>query len=255
MLIAQLTDTHITVPDDEKGDCYTKLEALQRCVNAINQLETLPDVIVHTGDVVHNGSTAEYKLVKSIMDALRAPYFLTKGNRDSIGPLIQEFSSQELKNKNRDFLQYSVDVLGYQLVAVDTTSSHSNLGLLNFDRLANLDEILREKPESPTLLFMHHPPINFSNPKTPLHEYEDFRMVKNFSEIIDRHPQVIALLCGHIHRSFKGVINTTPLIAMPPLSKILNRDKNSKTLCPDVSFYLHDFSDNSFAGTTAITVN
>ena len=84
MLIAQLTDTHITVPQNENEDCYVKLEALQKCVLQINKLDPLPDVVIHTGDLSHNGRTDEYKLTKSIMDELKVPYLITAGNRDSI---------------------------------------------------------------------------------------------------------------------------------------------------------------------------
>ena len=70
MLIAQLTDTHITVPKNKIGDCYVRLEALRNCVSAINSLDTAPDVVIHTGDLVHNGSDEEYRLTKSIMDAV-----------------------------------------------------------------------------------------------------------------------------------------------------------------------------------------
>ena len=81
MLIAQLTDTHITVPQNKNENCYVKLEALQKCVLQINDLDTLPDVVIHTGDLCHNGHKDEYKLAKSVMDELKVPYFVTAGNR------------------------------------------------------------------------------------------------------------------------------------------------------------------------------
>ena len=83
MLIAQLTDTHITVPRNKNGDCYAKLEALKKCVSQINKLDPSPDAVVHTGDLSHNGHPDEYKLTKSVMDELKIPYFITAGNRDS----------------------------------------------------------------------------------------------------------------------------------------------------------------------------
>ena len=255
MFIAQLTDTHITVPTNHDGDCNTKLDALKKCVAAINKLATLPDAIIHTGDLAHNGSVEEYKITKSIMDTLQAPYFITKGNRDSIKPLIQEFSLQNIQRENQSFLQYSADILDYRLVAVDTSSKDSNLGMLDFDRLANLDKILAEEPNRSTLIFMHHPPVNLSQTEQHFYEYENSRMIKNFRDLMVRHPQVIAYFCGHIHRSFKSAINLAPLIVMPPLCKTLNREKNPKDLSPEVAFYLHSFSNNRLVETEAISVN
>ena len=71
-----------------------KLQALQKCVLQINKLDPLPDVVIHTGDLSHNGRMDEYKLTKSIMDELKVPYLITAGNRDSTKNLVNEFRPQ-----------------------------------------------------------------------------------------------------------------------------------------------------------------
>ena len=118
MLIAQLTDTHITVPENELGDCYVKLEALRNCVSAINKLDAAPDVVIHSGDLAHNGSDEEYRLTKSIMDELRAPYFITPGNRDSVTALIKNFGLNSYQNSGTAFFQYATNVLGLSLIHI-----------------------------------------------------------------------------------------------------------------------------------------
>ena len=255
MLIAQLTDTHITVPKNEIGDCYVKLEALRNCVSAINKLNTAPDAVIHTGDLAHNGSDEEYRLTKSIMDELRVPYFITPGNRDTVTALKKNFSLHSYQNAEAAVLQYATNVLGYRLIASDTSTENNNLGFLDFERLAHLDNLLNEQPERSTVIFMHHPPINLSNSEPLKHEYENYRMVENFSEIIDRHPQVVGILCGHIHRSLTGWINATPLVVMPPLSKSLYRGPDSYSSTPNTAFYLHAFSTKASVNTEVITVN
>ena len=255
MLIAQLTDTHITVPQNKNEDCYVKIKALKKCVLQINGLNTLPDIVIHTGDLAHNGQIDEYRLTKSIMDELKAPYLITAGNRDSITNLIEEFDLGSIKGLDPQLLQYTADIAGYRLVSVDTSSQNSNFGFLNFSKLAHLDKLLRQKPYCPTVIFMHHPPITLSNSEPPEHEYENLRMIKNFSEIVDRHPQIIALLCGHIHREFSSHINASPIMAMPPLSKTLYRGAIDHSKVPEIAFCLHSFQENAFEGTTVVTVN
>jgi Icc protein len=255
MLIAQLTDTHITVPQNENEDCYVKLEALQKCVLQINKMEPLPDVVIHTGDLSHNGRTDEYKLIKSIMDGLKAPYLITAGNRDSTKNLINAFDLSSVECNDQQLLQYGSDISGYRLVSVDTSSQNSNLGLLNFSKLANLDELLRQKQNCPTIIFMHHPPISLSNSEPPEHEYENFKMIKNFAEIVDRHPQIIAFLCGHIHRAFTSHINASPIMVTPPLAKRLYRGAIEHSNMPEIAFRLHSFQENAFKDTTVVTVN
>ena len=255
MLVAQLTDTHITVPQNESEGCYVKLEALQKCIFQINQLDVLPDVVIHTGDLSHNGHQDEYKLTKSVMEQLKIPYLITAGNRDSVTNLIKEFGLTSIKSNDQQLLQYGTDIASYRFLSVDTSSQNSNLGCLNFSKLAHLDELLRQKRSCPTIVFMHHPPINLSDSEQPEHEYENFRMIKNFAEIVDRHPQIVALLCGHIHRAFSGHINHSPIMVMPPLSKKLYRGQINHSKVPEIAFYLHSFEENALKGSKVVTVN
>ena len=107
----------------------------------------------------------------------------------------------------------------------------------------------------PTIIFMHHPPISLSNSEPPEHEYENLRMIKNFAEIVDRHPQIIAFLCGHIHRAFSSHINASPIMVIPPLAKKLYRGAIDHSQLPEISFRLHSFKENAFTDTTVVTVN
>ena len=189
------------------------------------------------------------------MDGLDVPYLVTAGNRDSVKNLVKEFDLAPIKSVGQLFLQYSTDIASYRLVSVDTSSHDSNLGCLDFPKLAHLDKLLGQRPYCPTIVFMHHPPIKLSSSETPTHEYENYRMIKNFAEIVDRHPQIIALFCGHIHRSFSSYINTSPVVVMPPLSKKLHKGMSDNSEVPEIAFSLHSFQGNAFESTTFVTVN
>ena len=106
MLLAQLTDTHITVPQTKNENCYVKLEALKKCVLQINGLDKAPDIVIHTGDLSHNGQEDEYKLTKSIMDELKVPYLITAGNRDSTKNLINAFGLSSVEYHDQQLLQH-----------------------------------------------------------------------------------------------------------------------------------------------------
>ena len=170
MLLAQLTDTHITVPQNKMGNCYVKLEALKKSVLQINKFYYLAYFVIYTGDLSHTGHKEEYTLTKSIMDELQVPYLITAGNRDSVKNLVNEFDLTSIKNLDQHFIQYSADITSYRLVSVDASSQDSNLGFLNFQKLAHLDKLLRRNPDRPTIIFMHHPPITLSNSNPQKHE-------------------------------------------------------------------------------------
>ena len=59
MLIAQISDTHIVLPDSAHPKARQRSDNLRRVVADINDAQ--PDLVVFTGDLVHNGAPAEYE--------------------------------------------------------------------------------------------------------------------------------------------------------------------------------------------------
>jgi 3',5'-cyclic AMP phosphodiesterase CpdA len=57
MIIAQISDTHLTL---DTPDADQRMRDFALTVADINALDPAPDVIVHTGDIVHNGRQDEY---------------------------------------------------------------------------------------------------------------------------------------------------------------------------------------------------
>ena len=54
MIIAQISDTHLTL---DTPDADRRMYDFASTIADINALDPAPDVIVHTGDIVHNGSS------------------------------------------------------------------------------------------------------------------------------------------------------------------------------------------------------
>ena len=52
MIIAQISDTHIAL---DSPDADQRIRDFELTIADINALDPAPDVIVHTGDIVHNG--------------------------------------------------------------------------------------------------------------------------------------------------------------------------------------------------------
>jgi len=83
-------------------------------------------------------------------------------------------------------------------------------GELCAERLAWLDATLRRRPQSPTLLMMHHPPF-----VTGIGHMDRVGLagIDGLAAVIARHPQVERLIAGHLHRAitvrFAGTVATT----------------------------------------------
>ena len=70
MLVAQITDTHITTPGTLLSDIIDTAAALERAVEALNRLDPLPDVTVVTGDLVDHGEPEEYAHLRAVLAPL-----------------------------------------------------------------------------------------------------------------------------------------------------------------------------------------
>ena len=68
------------------------------------------------------------------------------------------------------------------------------------ERLAWLEDVLTSGRERPTVVFMHHPPF-----RTGIDHMDVIGLAAGdaFGAIIERHPQVERVLCGHLHRAIQ----------------------------------------------------
>src|SRR6185295_9447876 len=91
MIIAHIFDTHIALdtPDSER-----RVRDFEDTIADINALDPQPDVIVHTGDIVHNGRPDEYAKATAILAKARAPVYVLPGNKDNRQNLRAAFSSR-----------------------------------------------------------------------------------------------------------------------------------------------------------------
>lgn len=198
-LIAQVTDTHIKVSGRKAyGGHVDTNAALDQCVRHLNSLDPRPDVVLLTGDLVDTGHPDEYATLRALLSGLDAPCFVVPGNHDDRGALRAAFTDHDYLPRRGEFLHYCVEDYPVRLVGLDSTVPGTPGGLMCEARLAWLDAMLGNAPRSPTLLFMHHPPF-----LTGIAHMDVQRCANadRLGAVVARHPQVVRLLCGHVHRS------------------------------------------------------
>jgi 3',5'-cyclic AMP phosphodiesterase CpdA len=196
MIIAQITDTHIR-PAGRLA--YRKVDTtayLTRAVQHLLGLDPRPDVVVATGDLVDAGRPDEYRRLRALLTPLTMPVYLVPGNHDDRGALREVFADHAYLPRT-GFVQYVVEGFPVRLVALDTLVPGQPGGLLCAERLAWLDARLAEAPERPTLIFMHHPPF-----RTGIHHMDAMGLAGGdaMRDVVARHRQVEAVVCGHLHR-------------------------------------------------------
>jgi len=106
MIIAQISDTHLTL---DTPDAAQRIRDFALTIADINALDPAPDVIVHTGDIVHNGRQDEYAQALATLVKARAPVYVLGGNRDNRTNLRAAFSVSGYLEPDSTFIDYAID--------------------------------------------------------------------------------------------------------------------------------------------------
>ncbi len=211
MLIAQITDFHISTSEGEPERLYGTSGHLKRAVAHLNALSPAPDLVLATGDLVNEGSAEEYARLKALLAPLAMPIYAIPGNHDAREPLRAAFIDDGYLPAD-GFLNYTVEDLPLRLVGLDTYKPGEVGGLFCDERLAWLSARLAEQPERPTLIFMHHPPFATGIARMDLWGLEN---AVALGAVIARHGQVERIVCGHLHRPISTRWNGTVVSTCP----------------------------------------
>lgn len=211
MLIAQISDMHVR-PDGKllygTMDTYGMLAA---ALADIAVLDPRPDLLVASGDLVADGTSAEYAALRTLFDDLPMPYLLLPGNHDIRDNLNAAFPKQPWDAAD-EFLHYTVEDYPLRLIALDTVIPKAPGGLLCADRLAWLAARLDAAPERPTAIFMHHPPFVTGIGHMDRMGLEN---AEGLADVLASRGQVVRILCGHLHRPIQTMLGRVPVSVAP----------------------------------------
>jgi 3',5'-cyclic AMP phosphodiesterase CpdA len=220
MIIAQISDTHILAKASDEPHAASRADNLRRCIADINRQDV--DAVIHTGDSVHHGTGDEYAHLRQISRELKAPLFLTPGNRDRHSALLAAFDNLSYLPRSGSFFHYAVEDYPVRLVALDSVSAGERKGVFCPIRIKWLEETLAQEPDKPTILFIHHPPFDVGDHYVG--GYREVRHAEDLASVVRRHSQIQRLLCGHVHRIHRESWAGTTATIMPSVAVDLRKD-------------------------------
>ena len=238
MLIAQISDTHILSPESDQPAASLRADCLRRTVADIN--EQKPDAVIFTGDTVQHGQPEEYASLRDLLAPLEAPLYLVPGNRDDKFTMRAAFGDFAYLPATGDFLHYVIEDYDTRLVGIDSTLAGERKGRFCEARQSWLDETLSEQPDRPTLLFIHHPPFDVDD-----HYVGGYRHPEEseaLAGIVHRHPQVIGLLCGHVHWPVEETWSGTQARIMPSIAVDVRKGIDEEAVQGRPIYMLHRLS-------------
>ena len=227
MIIVQITDLHIYAPEEQKNYPIDTAANLSKCIDKINNLVPRPDLVLATGDLVQSGSKAQYDRLKEILDLLEIPYFLIPGNHDNRTCLKAVFDNHKYLQTDDEFCHYVIEDYPLRLIALDSSEPGRVGGKMCQKRYAWLRDRLSFASNTPTLLFLHHPPFATG---LPLFDDYGFSQVEQLQEIITRNPQIVKVISGHLHRAIETKIGNSSVSVCPATAYIYSLSLSGKDI-------------------------
>ena len=208
MLIAQVTDIHLGFQPGDPAELNRK--RFDEVVESLLALTPQPDLLLATGDLSESGSINSYQTLKSITERLPFPVHFVLGNHDLRANFRSVFPDVPVSGAG--LVRYAFVHGPLRFVVLDTLEEGHHGGALCAEQAAWLDETLMED-NRPTMLVLHHPPIETGNGW--MTEDLDAPWVQRLAEVVRRHPQIIRMITGHLHRAIVTGWHGTTLAVCP----------------------------------------
>ncbi|MGA9853488.1 MAG: 3',5'-cyclic-AMP phosphodiesterase [Gammaproteobacteria bacterium] len=202
--LLQITDTHLFAELGKSLYGVNTRESLRRVLKTASR-HPKPDLVLATGDLVHDESPEGYRALAGMLEILKTPVAAIAGNHDALGPL------RSITNPNIHV--GGVHALGaWRIVLLNTLVPGEVGGHLDKTELKFLETSLIQAAEFPVLVALHHHPVSIGS------AWLDRIALDNANELFDvtdRYENVRGMLWGHIHQEFESERHGMRLIATP----------------------------------------
>jgi len=151
----QVSDSHIGF----KGTANPNVtETFTHAIEQINGLGYTPDFVIHTGDLTHLATPAQFDQVKQMLTGLKTPHIFTvPGEHDSTDDAGQRYRAAFGAGSQGEGW-YSFDTAGVHFIALVNTLNLTKLGHLGTDQLDFVrKDVAPLSADTPIVVFSHIP--------------------------------------------------------------------------------------------------
>ena len=203
--VVQITDTHL------KSQAGSRLWGVDVDANLTAVLQRLKtrhwpvQFILATGDLVHDEGAQAYERLYAFLEPLGVPVYCLPGNHDAPEELEQALTNPVRRQRH-------INAGHWQFILLDSTVHGSDAGHLLDSELMFLESTLRVHPRQHAIICLHHQPLPIGC------SWLDTMVVDNGEKLLaiaGRHPQVRAIVYGHIHQEFAARHGAVELLGAP----------------------------------------
>ncbi len=203
-LIAQVTDCHLPADSQQNYRGINPYNNLRVLLQKVKELK--PDLLLASGDLSEDGSRDSYVALQRLFKPLGISVLALPGNHDDAELLAETFPGSPV-----DGVEVS-EHGPWQIIRLNSCIPGKPEGRLSEMALAELENLLMNHTQRPRLIAVHHQPITVGSPW--IDQYRLFEP-EAFLQLIDQHPDVKAVVWGHIHQVFEADRNGTTMLGGP----------------------------------------
>lgn len=205
----QLSDTHLYASSEETLCGLKTFPAFEEAVIEMKRYRKNLDFILATGDISQDRSPKSYLDFGTLMRSFQVPVYCLPGNHDDPSLMRDLFLKGPVQYKRHIVFE------DWQIVALNSTVPMENRGHFEPEELDEMASYLDLYPRKHALVSFHHNPIPLGSP------WLDKMTVDNADQFFDRlsrHPNVKAVVFGHVHQEFQSQRNGFLLLGAPSTS-------------------------------------
>ena len=152
---AQISDSHIGFTGTANPNVT---DSFGKAIDQVNSLGYTPDFVIHTGDLTHLASPAQFDQVQQMMSGLKSPHvFTVPGEHDSVDDAGQKYRSVFGAGTRGDGW-FSFDIAGVHVIGLVNTLNLKKLGHLGIDQLEFIEkDVAPLSSDTPIVVFSHIP--------------------------------------------------------------------------------------------------
>ncbi len=224
----QVTDSHMA-----KNSEYSQ-KVLKATIDDINKQSGV-SFVVFTGDNVNYAQEEDLRIFASIVKKLNVPYYFVIGNHDvyKTNGMPKTRYLEIMRESNFRIHQrkpnYKWKKKKFLFLIVDGAKEviPGPAGYFKKDTLEWLDKTLSKNKKKTTVIFQHFPVVYPDGAEGRLKTHKTYK-VEDYTNIIDKHANVLAIISGHLHTNGENMkngvyhISTPSLLAIPHYYKIID---------------------------------
>jgi Icc protein len=204
--LVQITDCHIFATAEECLRGLNTRRSFAAVSNAAIEHSGKLDLLLATGDLSQDGTSASYDYLAQEFDSLGIPTFWLPGNHDD-GDAIQAHFRGKWIHASKHVL-----IGNWQIVLLNSTIKGEVYGRVPTAQLEFLNRALQAYPNRHALVCLHHQALDCGS------EWLDQKGLKDSAQLREQlalHDNIRAVLWGHVHQESAQTIDDILWMSTP----------------------------------------